>query len=152
MLKAFRIQNKDGANVVDIIDLHDLSTSMRLSTSTTVAQISTQLLSENRYSSLLLTSREGGSSNTIGVTNYCIMAPSIPTASMPPQAFVRHFKTLSSPGWGICCNKSARGCGIVKGMQFYLFDFKRCACIVVYFKFPKCSQCKNIKTKLINSV
>ena len=51
----------------------------------------------------------------------------------PPRVFVRHFTTLSSPGWGICSNRSAPGVGHCQ-RQFYLFDFKRRACLVVYFK------------------
>ena len=37
-----------------------------------------------------------------------------------PRAFVRHFKTLSSPWWGICSNRSAQGWGIVNASLFAL--------------------------------
>ena len=43
------------------------------------------------------------------------MAPSFqPRASLPGH-FVGHFTALSSPGWGICGNRSARGWDTVKG-------------------------------------
>ena len=53
---------------------------------------------------------------------------------------VEHLPKQVSPGVGHCQK------------QFYLFDFKRCACLAVYFKFPGCFQYKNIKTELINCV
>ena len=41
--------------------------------------------------------------------------PPPPPPPPPSRAFVGHFTILSSPGWGIYGNWSARGWGIVKG-------------------------------------
>ena len=60
-------------------------------------------------------------------TQRMVMALSIPSVRIPkhpppppPWAFLRHFTALSSPGWGVCRNRSAWGWGIVKSKFIYL--------------------------------
>ena len=68
-----------------------------------------------------------------------------------PRVFVRHFKTLSSLGWGICCNRSARGWGVVKG-NFIFSNLKDVHASLFILNFLSAPDIKIFSTELINHV